>query len=726
MTVTVQRNAPCPCGSGKKYKKCCINKENVVQLQQVKEERYFQAKHVLTEKLRDFIDSKLSYNQSQRLFNEFRNRTEREIAEKAEQSVFDFWLFHFHRFENGLRGLEWFEKEQASRLSTQERILLKRLVSLQPRLVEATGKTEETITFTDVITKETFPVPYPAEPLHTFAPWYGTFGLLDSFGDQYVFHGVNILVSPESIQTAKRKIEEVLAKAGDLKELLMDHYPEILAKLLTEKFPGGPDQAVKDVSIYQVQAGVLDDYQVASSFYEVDELAIDEWSQERKSAGWAENWKVYRDTEIDEDILLAEAKGHLLIEDNQLTFKCYSEKVRDIFLERLKDLHLSITNIEQKTETVTIPFNAELQNTMIKLGEGTPPYAALYVQAVGLIDIDQKIPKYDHLSLRELVENNREGDAEVWLKQNEYYVYKEAEYRYEDITFTADFNTVRKALGLPLSPFVTGGVKRASSVRATESIIEKPPIVTEVEIVIFEALGFRPETIQTFYTNDLVDFYKEKANGKGENTVRKYRNSLFMIREALENSMYESWRQVDIEFWETLIVFDFPDLNGPTSKTQMKDFLSTVKMFTKWLEKRKKQKGVKEVAAFISEVEDELLDGAELLFQFNPRYRYMNEVDEKFAELAKILRGVGGEYNELIEGTFQVEKKNKGTIRLIDLEDKVKPMTVKMSAKLLDFVHEGMIFDAEIGRKTGSTNVLVDINQIFSKKARQYFDFILR
>ena len=23
----ISRNAPCPCGSGKKYKKCCINKE---------------------------------------------------------------------------------------------------------------------------------------------------------------------------------------------------------------------------------------------------------------------------------------------------------------------------------------------------------------------------------------------------------------------------------------------------------------------------------------------------------------------------------------------------------------------------------------------------------------------------------------------------------------------------------------------------------------------------
>ena len=28
MTKKIGRNDPCPCGSGKKYKKCCINSQN--------------------------------------------------------------------------------------------------------------------------------------------------------------------------------------------------------------------------------------------------------------------------------------------------------------------------------------------------------------------------------------------------------------------------------------------------------------------------------------------------------------------------------------------------------------------------------------------------------------------------------------------------------------------------------------------------------------------------
>ena len=33
----VGRNAPCPCGSGKKYKKCCLSKDEAAQLEKAQE-----------------------------------------------------------------------------------------------------------------------------------------------------------------------------------------------------------------------------------------------------------------------------------------------------------------------------------------------------------------------------------------------------------------------------------------------------------------------------------------------------------------------------------------------------------------------------------------------------------------------------------------------------------------------------------------------------------------
>ena len=37
--TTTGRNEPCPCGSGKKYKKCCMDKDTAVDLKEFRENR---------------------------------------------------------------------------------------------------------------------------------------------------------------------------------------------------------------------------------------------------------------------------------------------------------------------------------------------------------------------------------------------------------------------------------------------------------------------------------------------------------------------------------------------------------------------------------------------------------------------------------------------------------------------------------------------------------------
>ena len=60
--MSIGRNEPCPCGSGKKYKKCCMQKKNVFQLQEFKIERFYQQKNSLVSQLQDFISE--TFNQS--------------------------------------------------------------------------------------------------------------------------------------------------------------------------------------------------------------------------------------------------------------------------------------------------------------------------------------------------------------------------------------------------------------------------------------------------------------------------------------------------------------------------------------------------------------------------------------------------------------------------------------------------------------------------------------
>lgn len=106
----------------------------------------------------------------------------------------------------------------------------------------------------------------------------------------------------------------------------------------------------------------------------------------------------------------------------------------------------------------------------------------------------------------------------------------------------------------------------------------------EKDIPFLESVGFTPKTADCFYALDIVRFFKEKTIGKSEATVRKYQNSLFDLRELLEQSAKKSWEQCDESFWMQLILNDYLELYDYVSKTRRKNFLSTISTFLTWLD----------------------------------------------------------------------------------------------------------------------------------------------
>ena len=228
-----------------------------------------------------------------------------------------------------------------------------------------------------------------------------------------------------------------------------------------------------------------------------------------------------------------------------------------------------------------------MRQLSVNTEKDVPEYFILFAQSNWGLDIDHPIPMFDNLSLRDLVESNKKDLAEVWLKQSEYNLYKLVYKQYGNVKNTADFNTVRRELGLELSPFVTGGKQRHSEFLPVINIEQRKTVILEEDIQIYENLGFTPETIDNFYTKDLVAFYKDKTNGMSENTIRKYKNSLYDIREALERGSVKNWDECGFSFWEEFLSNGLYEINNKVSKTKLKDIVSTVKALIKWLEKEK-------------------------------------------------------------------------------------------------------------------------------------------
>ena len=121
----VGRNDPCPCGSGKKYKKCCLNKDEARR----SEKTSATPKEIeLRDKLISF-SGKVRYKKDfERAYHLFYRKpiSEPLIMEEKEEADFAFfleWFIHDFSLKNGLTVVEEFYNEKKEKFSDEERSL---------------------------------------------------------------------------------------------------------------------------------------------------------------------------------------------------------------------------------------------------------------------------------------------------------------------------------------------------------------------------------------------------------------------------------------------------------------------------------------------------------------------------------------------------------------------------------------------------------------------------
>ncbi|AGK54265.1 SecC domain-containing protein [Bacillus sp. 1NLA3E] len=590
-----------------------MKQKNVVQINEVKEERFFQQKHELVLKIRSFIESKLSFNRYAQLQAEFSQRSEHTVPPDFEDGFFQFWLFFCHRYESGLRGIEWFFQSQEARLSPDEKTMAKRWTGLSLKLVEAVQKGDDYVVFEDVLTKDKFTVNDTSENIPEFLPWYSTIGLLEEFGDKYYFNGVRIFKGPTNLYQAVNRVQNLVeTEKLSNEQILFDFYPEILSSFLTEQIGLVKEESKnREIPEYILEYEVLNESLLESFLLVERGFILDKDEAGKKIISWVGNWKQYRDNELEGEVLLAEVFGVISIEKDKLIFTSFDQQKTEELKSILKNVSLIVQFVSEKIKTITLPFNAIIKNSFAQMSKEVPPYFALYAQADLLSEIDITIPKYNHKSIRQLVESNQVVWADTWLKQNEYNLYQQVKQQFKKVEVTADFNTVRKLLKLPLSAFVKGGAERHTSVEQIGNPYSQN-VIDKEDIPFYEDLGFTPSSIDNFYAKDLVAFFKEKTFGKGEGTVRKYRSSVYLIKEQFESQSLESWNECDESFWTKMIVEDLLEIEV-VSNSFRKDFFSTIKALTKWIDSNKNMSISKSALKVINDTEDWLASGK--LFQ---------------------------------------------------------------------------------------------------------------
>ncbi|WP_168118571.1 SEC-C metal-binding domain-containing protein [Paenibacillus sp. HB172176] len=117
------RNDPCPCGSGKKYKQCCLVKQSEDQARQVKEQHFFDRKYKLTRDLYTFLAQK---NGGEWAFDHQKYNLFDSSMGNMKEGLGNMKEFFFRQYDNGMRGIDCFLEERGARYSGAEREMLEK------------------------------------------------------------------------------------------------------------------------------------------------------------------------------------------------------------------------------------------------------------------------------------------------------------------------------------------------------------------------------------------------------------------------------------------------------------------------------------------------------------------------------------------------------------------------------------------------------------------------
>lgn len=329
--MKVGRNDPCPCGSGKKYKKCCMEKDNIIQLNKILEERFYEQKEQLVGQLLQFLERKFRTNKKE--MDQLKETYEKKLAENKNIDdnigLFNFYSFFIHRYSNGLRGVEWFYEEIGHHLEDTLKTMAKTWTELKFQLVHMIDRKQDVYIFEDVITKETYPVAKHNENVpERIEHGSGTLGLLELHNNKYYFNGVRLYVDPIRVSQGKNKIETLMKKTGLTYEQLLMEYPLEIMNAMNDDL-----QLIKEEV-----AAIIDDLQLSIRDYTESFVLF----YKEKTVGKSENTiRKYRESLKDLNALLEKNEVHDLNKVDEDTWK-------KLITEDYFDMYDSLTKTQVK------------------------------------------------------------------------------------------------------------------------------------------------------------------------------------------------------------------------------------------------------------------------------------------------------------------------------------------------------------------------------------------
>jgi len=438
----VGRNDPCPCGSGKKYKKCCLNKDEA----RKSEKTSATPKEIeLRERLLSFSGKeryKKNFEKAYHLFNRRPFKEPLVLDENGEVTLGFFleWFIHDFPLKNGLTIIEEYYEEKKEKLSEEERSLLKYEMASYLSLYEVTSVTPEVgLRLKDLFTNEEMDIVEVKGSL-TMVKWDVIFARVIRMGSVNKLSGMITLIPRRnkeeiisSIQKTWKKVKEETGKSdwpnfmksnAQLIHHLIEDQFSVEAVFLTEEH----HRIISSKAVYDVKNFDSIRYRLSKEFDFITDTEDGEkirftWLKRGRSKDWEEGKLVEGSVILRSEMIRGEGElrwtslGNVDLTPKRLDLWCLSKERLDRGKRRLHEILGE--DIQHRVDTYEDMVKKAMERSVKpslterdEIPEELHPLFSNVIAELVMKWVDEKIPALDGKTPKEAVKTP-EGRAKV-------------------------------------------------------------------------------------------------------------------------------------------------------------------------------------------------------------------------------------------------------------------------------------------------------------------------
>jgi len=577
--MSVGRNESCPCGSGKKYKKCCGVVTSIEEARGIREQKMKNSIHAALERLNKFVASQQSPEKLQEARKHFADL----IGLSHEEVVSTEWVLHFYNwylFDAKWEGpslLERFLQQYGRRIEPE---VHRALSQVRLGVYEVEGISEEEVSVQDLATGEARKIlPIPRTSLQ---PGQLILGRLMPLGHRDLALAGSIILQP----SLKQAVVASLSGEKQSSEQSIDLYKVVIQS--------GNNQPTETADTERLMRLVFESVDVEGIRERVQAHAAFEL---KKHSASQDIWIYSRRKEahlfpnLNNALLeLHEVGGEILLEDGRVAVEAPEARLDEITSA------LGLPNADQRTaiERLTSTGTKLMAGTLFITSEPVLPSKVLqwavqtYFMEKWLSTPNPFLNQLPPL----LAAASTEESVQTGLKNLVDTIEAEGKMGHGVARFMR-IDSLRPRLSL------------ANSQVHIDNLLQRP---------VLEGNPDSAFTVNPARFADITTFVSEMTEGKSEATVKKYDEVMNQFRSFIRGAFGPSfeWKHLRREEVAYFLVQDVPRQTDSLTKTLATNTLSVLTAFFKWLDKREGTALTDSILPLFSEVKDDLAESYRL------------------------------------------------------------------------------------------------------------------